>query len=95
MQITVDIPDDVAERMLSGASDAKTALLELAVYTAVEAGRMSERQGAALLGSEDRFYLHEVLARRRREIEKAQEQDWAIEAETLEYLKKLRASSAA
>jgi|ERR1700733_10173358 hypothetical protein len=69
MQITVDIPDETAARMLGDGNDPATALLELAGYTACVNGRISEFEFMKLLGLESRFDLHAIMKRIQSEAE--------------------------
>jgi hypothetical protein len=69
MQVTVDIPDETAARMLGESKDAARALLELAGYTACVNGRISEYEFMKMLGLESRFDLHAIMKRIQSEAE--------------------------
>jgi len=69
MQVTVDIPDETAARMLGDEKDAAWALLELAGYTACVNGRISEYEFRKVLHLDTRFELHALMKRLRLEEE--------------------------
>ena len=54
--------------MLSDAATPEAALLELAIYTAVRSARISDGDASRLLGSDDRFFINEMMNRREKEI---------------------------
>lgn len=95
MQVTIDIPDETAARMLDAGKDPAIALLELAGYAACASGRISEFELGRLLGLDSRFDVHAVMARLQMEAEASDAEFLRQESATLDRLAELEKVAAA
>lgn len=61
MQVTVDIPDDMAERLIPDGHDASRTTLEAIAIEGYRSGALSSHQTRVLLGFETRYELDGFL----------------------------------
>lgn len=93
MEITVNIPDETAARMLNDTKDPASALLELAGYTACANGRISEYEFTKLLGLQSRFEVHAIMKRIQLEGEALQEEFLQKELAALAEMREIEKTS--
>lgn len=65
MQVSISLPDEIADQLGSQWSDIPRRVLEALATDALREGLLTERQVQILLGLESRFELDEFLARSR------------------------------